>query len=229
MECAPRMHLYPSHGHKSSHTVRVWQRGFWVGAPHLLVSSVNVTGSAPMDEFGGPFAVGAPCRLQLGLNVVEEITLDFPPRPYGELRVALRNVPPGQYNICFQVQTRPSPLFGEPELKLLRTTKKMGVKLGTTTMGSIGFIVGTPSSGDSFLDDEEGDPNTQWVDNSVINNVVFGGPYVNKVRLPKTHLVREGDTVGIFIAYRLNQEGFAKEKPEARQKVGFCWRLEGIR
>jgi len=49
------------------------------------------------------------------------------------------------------------------------------------------------------------------------------------MKFPKVLVVGEKKEVAFYLQWFRNSEAFTKEKPEVQQRLGFCWRLEGIK
>ena len=69
----------------------------------------------------------------------------------------------------------------------------------------------------------------QWADNSIRHRVAFGTFRAQKMKFPKVLVVGEKKEVAFYLQWFRNSEAFTKEKPEVQQRLGFCWRLEGIK
>ncbi|KAI9799656.1 MAG: hypothetical protein M1833_003972 [Piccolia ochrophora] len=225
-DCAPNMHLYPKHVHTTEHNVREWQDGLWYHMAQLFIHTLD----APKDPIWGPqFSISQMNNIQLGNQAINGEVLVFGPQPRGLLRLAITRPPPGQWEICFQVRTWQSPWFGDTELQQVRTTKKWGIQFGTTALGMIGFGIGTPRTRDAYLDDGEGDPVNEWQADSAGIPVTFGQKTMLKIKMPRTFVIKPGKDLGILAWHYRNDDGFAKEKDVVRQRLSFCWALEGIR
>ena len=225
--CAPNMHLYPKHAHKANHLVREWQAGFWADTQHIYFHTKSPPDNPPWGvQYDFPESPGP---LQLGLNVIESHIFRFAPWPSGTLRLAVTDVPPGRWEICFQISTYPSSFFGDNEIKLLRSMKKLSVRTGMTDLGRIGFAIGTPTSAEGYLDRGEGDPTKDFAGNFANHSVVFGVHKMVKIKMPQVHVIEPGQDLGIYVWYNRNENSFTSEKPEVRERLSFCWALEGIR
>ena len=114
--CAINLRHNPSNPHKN-HRLRIWGEGLWFDMSHVFFKSLD----PPTDQFGPQWRVEGLEQLVLGHNVLTNNVqvLSFFPRPSGNLRLALVNAPPGQWEVALQIATWPSSAFGENQLKLL--------------------------------------------------------------------------------------------------------------
>ena len=154
--CAGTVAL-PSSAHYN-HRFRVWNKGLWFDVGRHVF---RPTTDPPADSLGAPWVVERLDTLNLGLNAIADPeVLKFNPRQFGELRLALMNVPAGNWDVRIQLSTWPSPYFGEAEIKMLRTTKKWSVQTGMTSIGYVDFFVGAQANIEDYVDRGAGNPTT---------------------------------------------------------------------
>ncbi|KAI9886848.1 MAG: hypothetical protein M1823_001347 [Watsoniomyces obsoletus] len=224
--CAPNMHLYPASAHKVSHRVREWQNGVWYHMGHTYLHTLEAPVEAP---WGPQFEFSNEMQLQLGGQTTTAQKLIFGPRAAAELRLALCKPIPGKWDVCFQISTWPSSFFADAEIRLLRTTKRVTVRMGATALGTIAFAIGTPSSAEAYLDRGEGQPAQEWMSNAAGTAVQYGQKTMIKVKMPHPFVIEPGQDLGIWVGYARNGDGFAKENEVVKQRLSWCWALEGIR
>ena len=152
--CGLNLHLNPSNPHKN-HKFRLWLDGLWFEASHIYLKTLV----APVNQYGPEWAINEIETINLGINLMGKTSLlEFSASPYGSLRIALLTVPPGQWEVSFQISTWPSPGFGEAEVDLLRFSKKLSVRASTTSVGFVQAYVGTPIDAANYLDHEHENP-----------------------------------------------------------------------
>ena len=67
-----------------------------------------------------------------------------------------------------------------------------------------------------------------WAGNCV-RLLVPHGTFSHKIKFPKLHVVGERGEVGFYFRWMRNSDSFAKETVAVRERLGFCWRLEGAK
>jgi hypothetical protein len=82
-----------------------------------------------------------------------------------------------------------------------------------------GFYI-TPLSNPLFKD---------WANQAGRRHVLYGTFQAQKVSIASTVSVGDDGHVGVYIRWLTNSEAFKKEKLEVQQRLGFYWRLEGIK
>ena len=152
--CGMTLNVNPSNPHKN-HKFRMWLDGLWYDASHIYLKTLE----APVNQYGPEWAINEIESLNLGINIMGKTSLlEFGAVPSGSLRIALLTVPPGQWEISFQISTWPSPYFGAAEVDLLRFSKRLSVKASTTSVGFVQAYVGTPIDAANYLDLDHENP-----------------------------------------------------------------------
>lgn len=156
-----------AHPHKT-HRLRAWLDGVWFDVASLNVKTVE----APTDQYGPLFEITVLENLQLGYNVLENAcVLMFGPRPSGDLRLFIKNAPPGAWEVTAQITTWPSPNFGDAEVRMLRLSKRLSVNVGTTGIGFVDAWIGTPV-GEQYIDEDMGNPIQVSVWSTVLDSML---------------------------------------------------------
>ncbi|KAL4816723.1 SIR2-like domain-containing protein [Aspergillus spinulosporus] len=214
-----------------NHHVQLITADLWFNVRSILFKD-----ALPQDDefsraaWGLQWEIEAVPTLRLGYNDLTDMeVLTFNPRPCGESRFALINVPAGQWEVRLQISTRPSQIFGKDQLTMCERWKKWLVKAGLIALGVVDIYIGVLDDANEYLVFLQGDPLQMFADNSVRHEVIWGTHEAIKIKLPRSVNVKKGQHVALYVSYHRNSEAFSAERWEVQHNLSFSWSLEGVR
>ncbi|KAL5336307.1 hypothetical protein BJX70DRAFT_287848 [Aspergillus crustosus] len=212
------------------HDIKRMTADLWFDAKHIfLKKSLPRVDAYSYLGWGLSLTTEVVPTLRLGHNILSNIDiLCFNPRPGGNIRFALFDVPPGRWEVRLQIRTRPSPKFGVYQMQMCESSLRRWLWAGLVLLGHLRIYAGLLDDATNFLYYDREDPAQTFTENSVEHPVTFGTGRSVELRLPLPIAVTKGEHVAFYATYDRNLARFSKQPQEVRNSLSFSWMLEGI-